>query len=271
MEWEVFFNDLSSFLQYLSGKEHEANSDIAESVLEKISSYIYVLLNVKATLQEGDCHGDEELVSVQTMVSSLIKDMEDIKARWALIEAGIKSVFAPRISDGSRGRPKVIIEPEKIQFLRELNFTWTKIADIFGVSRRTLYNIRSEFGMIDEQRFVRISDHDLCYLVGRIKRDMPEIGYNMMRGLLQSQGIHVSIPRIQQCIREVDPINTAMRWAVPTYRRQYQVPHPNYIWHLDGNHKLIRCKRKFVCTFHVITLSLSLSLPSPFFLSIYVH
>ena len=43
---------------------------------------------MKATLQEGDCHGDEELVSVQTMVSSLIKDMEAIKARWALIEAG---------------------------------------------------------------------------------------------------------------------------------------------------------------------------------------
>ena len=51
------------------------------------------LINVKATLQEGDCHGDEELVSVQTMVSSLIKDMEDIKARWALIEAGIKVVL----------------------------------------------------------------------------------------------------------------------------------------------------------------------------------
>ena len=114
------------------------------------SSYIYVLLNVKATLQ-GDCHGDEELVSVQTMVSSLIKDMEDINARWTLIEAGIKRVYAPRISDGSRGRPKVIFEPEKIQFLRELNFTWTKTADIFGVSRRTLYNIRSEFGMVDEQ------------------------------------------------------------------------------------------------------------------------
>ena len=75
--------------QYLSGKEHEANSDIAKSVLEKISSYIYVLLHEKATLQEGDCHGDEELVSVQTLVSSLIKDMEDINARWTLIEAGI--------------------------------------------------------------------------------------------------------------------------------------------------------------------------------------
>ena len=40
IEWEVFLNDLSSFLQYLSGKEHEANSDIAESVLEKIGSYL---------------------------------------------------------------------------------------------------------------------------------------------------------------------------------------------------------------------------------------
>ena len=134
MEWEIFFNDLSSFLQYLSGQEHEA------------------------TLQN--------LYWRRSAV--ILKNMEDINARWTLIEAGIKRVYAPRISDGSRGRPKVIIEPEKIQFLRELNFTWTKIADIFGVSRRTLYNIRSEFGMVDEQRFVRISDHDLCYLVERI-------------------------------------------------------------------------------------------------------
>ena len=69
---------------------------------------------------------------------------------------------------------------------------------------------------------------------------MPEIGYNMMRGVLRSRGVHVSIPRIQQCQHDVDPINTALRWAAPVSRRVYGVPYPNFIWHLDGNHKLVR-------------------------------
>ena len=98
--------------------------------------------------------------------------------------------------------------------------------------------IRSEYGMVgDEQKFTPISDQELRGHIQTIKKDMPEIGYNLMRGVLRSRGIHQSIPRIEQCISHVDPINTAMRWAAPTSRRRYEV---HYIWHMDGNHKLIR-------------------------------
>ena len=45
--------------------------------------------------------------------------------------------------------------------------------------------------------------------------NMPDIGYNMIKGVLRAHGIHVSIPRIQQSLHEVDPINTALRWAAP--------------------------------------------------------
>ena len=44
-----------------------------------------------------------------------------------------------------------------------------------------------------------------------IKEQMPELGSNMLRGVLQSQGIHVPVTRLQQCLRDVDPINTVMR------------------------------------------------------------
>ena len=137
----------------------------------------------------------------------------------------------------------MVIEQEKIEFLRELRFNWTQIAEIFGVSRRTLYTVRSEYGMIGDEYahgFTQIFDQDLAEHVRCIKQDMPEIGYNMMRGVLRSRGIYVSIPRLQQCISDVDPINTAMRWAAPISRRRYEVPYPNYIWHADGNHKLVR-------------------------------
>ena len=33
----------------------------------------------------------------------------------------------------------------------------------------------------------------------------------------------------------MDPVSGALRWASPITRRVYLVPHPNALWHLDGN------------------------------------
>ena len=38
----------------------------------------------------------------------------------------------------------------------------------------------------------------------------------------------------------IDPVSGALRWASPIKRRVYSVPHPNALWHVDGNHKLNR-------------------------------
>lgn len=88
--------------------------------------------------------------------------------------------------------------------------------------------------------FSEISHNELLDYVAAIKYDMPEIGYNMLKGVLRSQGINVPIVSIQQCIREVDPINTSSRWTAATSRRHYGVPHPNFFWYIDGNNKHIR-------------------------------
>ena len=82
-------------------------------------------------------------------------------------------------------------------------------------------------------------DEDLRAVVRDIKVGMPDIGQSI-RGVLDSRGIHVPTTRIRQCLSDVDPINTALRWASPITRRAYSVPHPNALWHMDGNHKLVR-------------------------------
>lgn len=38
----------------------------------------------------------------------------------------------------------------------------------------------------------------------------------------------------------MDPPNTALKWGIVVSRRQYSVPWPNSLWHLDGHHSLIR-------------------------------
>lgn len=219
------------------------HSNVAESIIVSLQIYMKVLYAVKDILEEAN-GADVELLHVLNVVTSLIRDIERIYSCWTLIESGVECAnnccLATRISHGV-GRPKVRIEKEKIEFLRELRFSWTEIARMFGVCRRTLYNIRSVNGMLEgNQAFTMISDQDLIDLIKAIKRDMPDIGYNMMKGVLQARGIYVSIPRIQQSLHVVDPINTALRWASPVSQRVYGVPYPNFIWHLDGNHKLIR-------------------------------
>ena len=41
-------------------------------------------------------------------------------------------------------------------------------------------------------------------------------------------------------IHRVDPTNTAIRRSKAIRRRVYHVEGPNSLWHVDGNHKLIR-------------------------------
>ena len=62
----------------------------------------------------------------------------------------------------------------------------------------------------------------------------------MVQGHLRAQGINVQRSRIRATIRDVDPQGVRARQHLRILRRVYSVPCPNYLWHVDGNHKLIR-------------------------------
>lgn len=202
--------------------------------------YIYL-----PTAESNTDAGTRDLLSA---VEDLTRSMHLIHDRWQDIEAGIclscpsSGLCAEIQYSGERGRPKYIIKREQLVFFRELRFTWTKIASMFGISRRTMYNIRSELGLTESQfpRFSVISDNDLKSIVSDIKQGMPDIGQSMLKGALESRGIYIPTTRLRDCLSEVDPINTALRWSLPINRRVYSVPHANALWHIDGNHKLIR-------------------------------
>ena len=181
-------------------------------------------------------------------IESLTDNLITIYERWKDIEAGVdiscpgSGLHAELRRNGCRGRPKYVLKREQLLFLYELRLTWTNIAAMYGISRRTMYNIRSELGLtqIDCPRFSTISDVELVSVVSEVKREFPDIGQTMLKGILESRGIYVPTSRLRDCLSEVDPVNTALRWSLPISRRVYSVPHANSLWHIDGNHKLIR-------------------------------
>ena len=140
----------------------------------------------------------------------------------------------------SPGRPRVILDIEDVELLRQLRFTWSKISEILGVSRAALYRRLEEEGVSRETFYTSISDNDLDRLVLDIKALHPNDGEVMMMGHLTSRDICIPRARLRASIHRVDHDNTVARRSVTVYRRVYYADGPNAVWHIDGNHKLIR-------------------------------
>ena len=102
----------------------------------------------------------------------------------------------------------------------------------------------SEYGLSVSALYSGISDTDLDIAITSLKHQYPNAGYRMMNGLLLQQGIRVQQARIRESMHRVDPygvtVTVTVRWQQCIRRRQYNVTQPLALWHLDGNHKLIR-------------------------------
>ena len=57
---------------------------------------------------------------------------------------------------------------------------------------------------------------------------------------LLTRNIRVTHLAVRNAMHRIDPQGVAMRWLQLVPRRSYNVPGPLSLWHIDGNHKLIR-------------------------------
>ena len=137
------------------------------------------------------------------------------------------------------GRPRIEIMQEQLIFLVESRFRISDIASMLCCSRRTIERRLQEFG-ITSHHYSTMSECNLDQVVGGINLLHPHIGVRVIRGQLESQGIHVQRVRVRESLRRVDPMGVELRVRRVLHRRVYSVESPNALWHLDGYHKLIR-------------------------------
>lgn len=103
------------------------------------------------------------------------------------------------------GRPETVINVDVIKLLREMGLDWTKIAQSFDISSRTLSRLRKKYNIEDTiPQYTVISDDDLDLIVKRIKRDQPFYGQVMMMGALKSENIRITRQRLRDLIQRVD-------------------------------------------------------------------
>ena len=110
-----------------------------------------------------------------------------------------------------RGRPQVFISEDQLIYLRSLNFSWSQIAEVLGVSRMIIYRRRMDLGIVDTQDTSQLTDAELQSLLQQLRRTMANMGETLVIGHLRSLGHVVTRQRVCNAIHATDPLNTTFR------------------------------------------------------------
>lgn len=128
------------------------------------------------------------------------------------------------------------INQNEVSRLRDLHFNWKRVAAFMHVSRSTLERWRDRVEY--EDSLVAVSDEILDqFILHNAQRNRGEV---YMSGLVRAEGFCVSRDRLRQSIYRVDAVGRQQRKQKAIKRREYHVPGPHHLWHIDGHHKLIK-------------------------------
>ena len=114
------------------------------------------------------------------------------------------------------------------------------IAKMFGCSARTVKRRVTDMQLESNLHFSDIDDQLLDMTVEDIQKEYPKWGEKSFHGHFGSVGIKLQRWRIRDSLRRVSPSAVKERFRQAIHRREYRVPYPNSLWHIDGYHKLIK-------------------------------
>lgn len=140
----------------------------------------------------------------------------------------------------SGGRPTKVIDPAWLQEATKngRHITITKLAELVDMHRNT---VRKKLKLTSTYtRFSDISDSQLDDIVRFFQRRRPDSGMSYIMAFLRQRGLRIQRSRVRKAYHRVNALGIALRRSKKIHRRQYISPRPNFCWHVDGYHKLIR-------------------------------
>ena len=135
------------------------------------------------------------------------------------------------------------IEADSLKFLLECGFKATEIATMISVSLRTIQRRMAAFDLRGEvPRYTPLSNEDLEEMCREITREFLNCGVRRMRGFLLARNVRISWEQTREAMRRIDPEGVLLRSLQLNivHWRVYSLPGALALWHMDGNHKLIR-------------------------------
>uniref|UniRef100_A0AAQ4NS62 Integrase catalytic domain-containing protein n=1 Tax=Gasterosteus aculeatus aculeatus TaxID=481459 RepID=A0AAQ4NS62_GASAC len=222
-----------------------------EDLRELSRELVRDILNLAEDVEAGPAESEhvaskaEELIEVVGVISALsdedidhrvITNLEEVVHRFS----GTRAHQAQHTQGPGRlpfDIPSAVLEHQVLRGVPAV-----QIAAMFGVSKRTIRRRMQQHSLRKTDLYSAVND-ELDHIVSEIHRSHPNTGYKLMRGHLNARGVRVpSEYNNMESLRRVDAEGVYMRRLRLRVlgRRQYFVPGPNSLWHIDGHHKLIR-------------------------------
>lgn len=147
----------------------------------------------------------------QNLLHSLWELHQDLGNKITSFNTNACRMFWREPSKGksSGGRARYITTKDHIKVLRNTGMQWTTIAQCLGVSPKTLYRKRLEYGF--EDSFTDISDEELECNIRDVLCLTPFSGESYIWGALRGCGIFIQRWKIWQVLQAIDPVNRAIR------------------------------------------------------------
>ena len=194
--------------------------------------FVYRELVVMETTSQLTDTQSEAVVIVRTCLSTL-RSIDELRTYF---ETGSLHPVQP-VQTGLVGRPSFEVSSDQLSFLVENGFSVPQMADMIGVSVRTIRRSMSEFGLSIRAQY---SNSELDRIVSEMQAQFPLCSTRQMQGHLLSRGYCIQQSHIRESQRRVDPDGAIIRRLHVLNRREYSVPSPRSLYHIDSHHKLIR-------------------------------
>lgn len=207
-------------------QQDTVSEDVADYVLFRLEQISRHLVRLADNMQV--------FVTVRSSLATVRRMLSEVERNW--------HHSSPVVANQPRtvGRPRFEIPREQLLYLADYEITIPDMSRALGVSESTIKRRMREYNISITDRRTAISDDDLDNIVRCIHRDFPNAGYRRVLSQLVLRNINVPQMRVRECMQRVDPEGVAMRWLSLTPRAVYCVSGPLALWHIDGNHKLIR-------------------------------
>ncbi|XP_055344314.1 uncharacterized protein LOC129592327 [Paramacrobiotus metropolitanus] len=228
--YEFAYSVVRRAARFLTAPNGDHDQDGVDGALTQIDYLLGYTRNICENYPE------EQTVQAQELFDVLVHCANDLRGLLQEDEDGTRSVFSINLDTNSYG--KISIPEDDLAHLRLEGFTVNDIAGFYGVSRRTLTYRLAAANL--NQKFVDITDTDLDLVIADILNSFPNVGCRYVHGQLKTGGLMVQRRRILASLKRLDPYGVANRFFHFVPRRVYSNAGPNALWHIDGNHKLVR-------------------------------
>lgn len=199
-----------------------------ENAITEVDVAKEILAQASTALDEEIEHSMYKLRAVQSLLVSVDDPDLTNAARMEMVEGitrvlvDLESTLAdkphPNLREPSKehtghpGRPAYSLNLTRVFKLHDLGITFIDIANIFKVSRKTLYNHLERAGLSSARPLPSLIDDDaLDSELHQILANHPFVGSTIIQGHLLTKDLHIPICHVKQSLLRVDPLSVMSR------------------------------------------------------------